>query len=304
MNKEATVTVCKPAGSPATSSSRLPASSSSRATDEGSPPPSEHIAAVPVTEERNPKKPILLLIAGVAVVGFMVVLIVGTVILVRKDAKKLSPKSLVSATPFRMSRESATTTLLPKPYTSSASGRVSMTTGVTPGHETIGHVSSDEPSLSASVTAYETSAVEPNSSTVSELTLPTQARVLNENGTFSDTEPPTISTETVMAATNAANASSPAADEDVESHSTPEDSMTASATPGDEGVSVTKFSESAVAGLSGIMDVTVVRVDVSDSAQPLSTDDASHETNHTTGAPVDLEVEVTSTSTPGATADR
>ncbi|KAH6923068.1 hypothetical protein HPB50_021398 [Hyalomma asiaticum] len=32
MNKEATVTVCKPAGSPATSSSRLPASSSSRAT--------------------------------------------------------------------------------------------------------------------------------------------------------------------------------------------------------------------------------------------------------------------------------
>ncbi|KAL1470028.1 hypothetical protein MTO96_024679, partial [Rhipicephalus appendiculatus] len=81
MNSEPTVTVSKPAASPGTSSSRLPASSSSRATVERSPPPSEHIAAVPVTEERNPKKPILLLVAGLAVVGFMVVLIIGTVIL-------------------------------------------------------------------------------------------------------------------------------------------------------------------------------------------------------------------------------
>lgn len=307
MNNEPTVTVSKPAASPATSSSRLPASSSSRATVEGSAPPSEHIAAVPVTEERNPKKPILLLVAGLAVVGFMVVLIVGTFILVRKDGRKLSAKALVSATSFRLPRTSLSAKTPQAPSSVTEANEGTIVTSIAPGHDTTGHVSPSEALLNTSLTGHETNAVNTNSSVVSELSLATPLLTLSRMGIVNDTEQSLLSTETVTAATDAASESHLVAGdgESEKSHLTPNDTVTPSTASGDEGTPVTKFSESAAAALTGLMDVTVVRVDVSNKAESLSTEGVAEETSHEAATHAAQDVEVAElSSTPGATTEQ
>ncbi|XP_077497712.1 uncharacterized protein LOC144108326 [Amblyomma americanum] len=91
--------------SPVSSSSRVPASSSSHSAVGGSPAASEVVANIPQTEQRTPKKTILLLIVGVVAIGFMVI-IIATVIFTRKGDKVPShapyrPKSPYSRTPRR-----------------------------------------------------------------------------------------------------------------------------------------------------------------------------------------------------------
>lgn len=266
------VTVSKPAGSPATSSSRLPASSSSHGTGPGSSPISEIIAALPVTEERNPKKPLLLLLVVAAVIAFMVVLIIGTVVLTRRDAKKLSLKTPMAATIASLTRKSLTakTPLPAAPVSnvvseSSAPDTVSIemakVTGIAPGHqndsEATGHVSSDK------------AMGNPNSSSVSEHGLATESGTLNTTSEIDGPEDSTLDTETVGAATEPASVSAAGGGEGRNYVSTDE---AMNVTDG-EGMSVTKFSDDAVASLSSTMDVTVVRLDVSDNAQTLSTEE-------------------------------
>lgn len=281
------VTVSKPAGSPATSSSRLPASSSSHATGPGSSPISEIIAALPVTEERNPKKPILLLLVVAAVIAFVVVLIIGTVVLTRRDAKKLSLKTPIAATIASLARKSLTAkTPLPAAPVSNAvnessapdtvSIEMTKVTGIAPGHQNVseatGHVSSDK--------AMEN----PNSSSMSEHGLATEAGALNTTSEVNGPEHSMLDTETVGAATEPANASVSAASGGKERNYVSTDE--AMNVTGDEGMSVMKFSDSAVASLSSSMDVTVVRLDVSDNAQTLSTEEVKIAKSWTPGLAV------------------
>lgn len=73
--------------SPASSSSRIPASNSSRATVDGSPQESDVVVNIPYTEQRIPKKTALILIAAVAMIVFVVIFVVTTIILARKEHK-------------------------------------------------------------------------------------------------------------------------------------------------------------------------------------------------------------------------
>ncbi|XP_075526242.1 uncharacterized protein LOC142557936 [Dermacentor variabilis] len=276
------VTVYKPAGSPATSSSRLPASSSSRATVHGSALVSEVIAAIPVTEERNPKKSILLLLVAAAVIAFMVVLIIGTVILARKDTKKLSAKMRVAATSLTNTSLSAKTPLATAPVRnvvngSSAQSTVSMEMEnlTCNASEAIGPVRSDEAVGNS------------NSSSAPEHSLIPEAGTLNTTSEIHDHEYSMLETETAAAASEPANASGVAAGGDVgRSHVSSDEATNAS---GDEGMFAMKFSDSTVVSPSSTMDATVVRLDVSNSAQPLSTEEVEIATSGTPG--VDMSID-------------
>ncbi|XP_054925943.1 uncharacterized protein [Dermacentor andersoni] len=267
------VTVSKPAGSPATSSSRLPASSSSRATVQGSALVSEVIGAVPVTEERNPKKPILLLLVGAAVIAFMVVLIIGTVILARKDTKQLSAKISVAATRRSLSAKTplATAPVRNVVNGSSAQSTVSMEMAnpTCNASEAIGCVRSDEAVGNS------------NSSSAPEHSLVSEAGTLNTTSEIHDHEYSMLETETAVAASEPVNASGVAAGGDGgRSHVSSDEATNAS---GDEGMFAMKFSDSPVVSLSSTMDATVVPLDVSDSAQALSTEEVEIATSGTPG---------------------
>ncbi|KAH7973768.1 hypothetical protein HPB49_005037 [Dermacentor silvarum] len=218
--------------------------------------------------------PLLLLLVVAAVIAFMVVLIIGTVVLTRRDAKKLSLKTPMAATIASLTRKSLTAkTPLPAAPVSNAvsessapdtvSIEMAKVTGIAPGHqndsEATGHVSSDK--------AMEN----PNSSSVSEHGLATESGTLNTTSEISGPEHSTLDTETVGAATEPANASvSAAGGGEGRNYVSTDEAMNVT---GDEGMSVMKFSDNAVASLSSTMDVTVVRLDVSDNAQTLSTEE-------------------------------
>ncbi|XP_070377194.1 uncharacterized protein [Dermacentor albipictus] len=276
------VTVYKPAGSPATSSSRPPASSSNRATVQGSALVSDIIAAIPVTEERNPKKPILLLLVGAAVIAFMVVLIIGTVILARKDTKQLSAKIPVAATSLTRRSLTAKTPAATAPVRNVVKGSsagstvpMEMANPTCAASKAIGTVRSDEAVGNS------------NSSSAPEHSLVPEAGTLNTTSEIHDHEYSMLETETAVAASEPANASGVAAGGDGgRSHVSSDEATDVS---GDEGMLAMKFSDSTVVSLSSTMDATVVRLDVSNSAQPLSTEEVEIATSGTPGVAMSID---------------